>query len=42
GRESDKEVTVCDLTGIAILEVAISQFVYEKAKRSGKGFFIEV
>ncbi len=42
GRESDKEVTVCDLTGIAIQDVAISQFVYEKAKRSGKGFFIEV
>ena len=42
GRESDKEVTVCDLTGIAIQDVAISQFVYEKAKRSGKGFYIEV
>lgn len=42
GRESDKEVTVCDLTGIAIQDVAISQFVYEKAKRSGKGFLIEV
>lgn len=42
GRESDKEVTVCDLTGIAIQDVAISQFVYEKAKRSRKGFFIEV
>ena len=42
GRESDKEVTVCDLTGIAIQDVAISQFVYEKAKRSGKGFFIKV
>jgi ornithine cyclodeaminase len=41
-RESDKEVTVCDLTGIAIQDVAISQFVYEKAKRSGKGFYIEV
>ena len=42
GRESDKEVTVCDLTGIAIQDVAISQFVYEKAMKSGKGFFIEV
>lgn len=42
GRESDKEVTVCDLTGIAVQDVAISGFVYEKAKRSGKGFFIEV
>jgi ornithine cyclodeaminase len=42
GRESDKEVTVCDLTGIAIQDVAISQFVYEKAKASGKGFYIEV
>ncbi len=42
GRESDKEVTVCDLTGIAVQDVAISQFVYEKAKRSGKGFTIRV
>ncbi|MEW5747609.1 MAG: ornithine cyclodeaminase family protein [Candidatus Thermoplasmatota archaeon] len=42
GRESDKEVTVCDLTGIAVQDVAISSFVYEKAKRSGKGFCIEV
>lgn len=42
GRESDKEVTVCDLTGTAVQDVAISQFVYEKAKRSGKGFVIEV
>ncbi len=42
GRESDKEVTVCDLTGIAVQDVAISGFVYEKAKRSGKGFYIEV
>jgi ectoine utilization protein EutC len=42
GRESDMEVTVCDLTGIAIQDVAISQVVYEKAKKSGKGFYIEV
>ena len=42
GRESDKEVTVCDLTGIAVQDVAISGFVYEKAKRAGKGFYIEV
>jgi len=42
GRESDKEVTVCDLTGIAIQDVAIAQFVYEKAKRAGKGFHMEV
>jgi ornithine cyclodeaminase len=42
GRESDKEVTVCDLTGTAVQDVAISSFVYEKAKRAGKGFHIEV
>lgn len=42
GRESDKEVTVCDLTGIAIQDVAISQLVYEKAKKAARGFYIEV
>lgn len=42
GRESDDEVTVCDLTGTAVQDVAISQLVYEKAKGSGKGFRIEV
>lgn len=42
GRESEAEITVCDLTGTAVQDVAISQFVYEKAKSSGKGFRMEV
>jgi ornithine cyclodeaminase/alanine dehydrogenase-like protein (mu-crystallin family) len=31
GRESEEEITVCDLTGIAVQDVVTSQLVYEWA-----------
>ncbi len=42
GRQSDREVTVCDLTGLAVQDVAVSQLVYEKAVRLGAGSYVEV
>jgi ornithine cyclodeaminase/alanine dehydrogenase-like protein (mu-crystallin family) len=31
GRESDDEITICDLTGLAVQDVVTSQLVYERA-----------
>lgn len=42
GRESDDEITVCDLTGIAVQDVVTSQMVYERALRKKIGSFIKV
>jgi ornithine cyclodeaminase/alanine dehydrogenase-like protein (mu-crystallin family) len=42
GRESDREITVCDLTGIAIQDVVTSQLVYERALKKKIGSFITV
>lgn len=42
GRESDKEITVCDLTGMAVQDVVTSQLVYERALKKKMGSYIEV
>ena len=42
GRESDREITVCDLTGIAVQDVVTSQIVYERALKKKIGSSIRV
>jgi len=42
GRETDQEITVCDLTGIAVQDVVTSQLVYERALKRNIGSFIKV
>lgn len=42
GRERDDEMTVCDLTGIALQDVVSAQLVYERALKKGIGTYIEV
>ena len=42
GRESDEEITVCDLTGIAVQDVVTSQIVYERALKRKMGTTIRV
>jgi ornithine cyclodeaminase len=42
GRQSDDEITVCDLTGLAVQDVVASQLVYERALRRNIGSFIKV
>lgn len=40
GRESDSEITICDLTGIAVQDVVTSQLVYERALKKKIGSYI--
>jgi len=42
GRENDSEITVCDLTGIAVQDVVTSQIVYERALKKKIGSSIRV
>jgi len=42
GRESEEEITVCDLTGIAAQDVVTSQFVYERALKEKIGSYITI
>jgi len=42
GRESEEEITVCDLTGIAAQDVVTSQLVYERALKEKIGSYISV
>jgi alanine dehydrogenase len=37
GRESDEEITIFDSTGMALQDVAVAAFLYEKALRQGAG-----
>lgn len=41
GRETSGELTIFDSTGIGIQDVATSAIVYERAKKSGKGKWVE-
>jgi ectoine utilization protein EutC len=41
GRESDDEITVCDLTGTAVQDVVTSQLVYERALKKGIGSWVK-
>ena len=42
GRQSDDEITVCDLTGIAVQDVVTSQLVYERAVKKKIGSYVSV
>lgn len=42
GRESEEEITVCDLTGIAAQDVVTSQLVYERALKEKIGSYITI
>jgi ornithine cyclodeaminase/alanine dehydrogenase-like protein (mu-crystallin family) len=42
GREREDEITVCDLTGIAVQDVVSAQLVYERALRESIGSYLEV
>jgi len=42
GRESEREITVCDLTGIAAQDVVTSQLVYERALKAKIGSYITI
>jgi alanine dehydrogenase len=42
GRTSRDEITVFDSTGLAIQDIATDWFVYRKAKRLGKGRWVEL
>jgi ornithine cyclodeaminase len=41
-RESDDEITVCDLTGIAVQDVVTSQLVYDRALKKKIGSWVKV
>lgn len=42
GRERDDEITVCDLTGIAVQDVVSAQLVYERALAKKIGRYMDV
>ena len=42
GRQNDDEITVCDLTGLAVQDVVTSQLVYERAVKRNIGSLIGV
>jgi ectoine utilization protein EutC len=42
GRENDSEITICDLTGVGIQDVAIASLTYKKALEKGVGNFLEI
>jgi alanine dehydrogenase len=41
GRETDDEITIFDSTGLGIQDISVACLVYEKAKRSGTGTWVE-
>lgn len=42
GRESEDEITICDLTGIAVQDVVTSQLVYERALKKKIGTYVGI
>jgi len=42
GRESEEEITICDLTGIAAQDVVTSRLVYERALKEKIGSYITI
>jgi ectoine utilization protein EutC len=42
GRQSDQEITICDLTGIGVQDTAIALLAYERAVAKGLGVSITV
>jgi len=41
GRQSDEQITVCDLTGVGVQDTAIALLAYEKANKKGLGSRID-
>ena len=37
GRESDRDITICDLTGMGVQDTAIANFARQRAEKEGKG-----
>ena len=42
GRESDEQITVCDLTGVGVQDTAIALFAQKKAVERGLGLNITI
>jgi ornithine cyclodeaminase/alanine dehydrogenase-like protein (mu-crystallin family) len=42
GRTADRQITICDLTGVGVQDAAIATHAYEKAIEDGLGSTIEV
>jgi ornithine cyclodeaminase len=42
GRRNDKEITICDLTGVGVQDTAIALLAYRKAVEKGMGLQIQV
>lgn len=42
GRQSEDQITVCDLTGVGVQDTAIAVFAYRRARAQGLGLTIEV
>lgn len=42
GRENDEEITLCDLTGVAVQDIAISNWAVKKAKSKNLGNIMEI
>jgi len=42
GRQSDAEITICDLTGVGVQDTAIALLTYERALARGLGTRIQV
>ncbi len=41
GRKNSREITVFDSTGLAVQDIAIARLLYKKARKRGKGRFVE-
>jgi len=41
-RESSEEITICDLTGVGVQDLAIASLAYKKAIEKGFGSFLEI
>jgi len=41
GRESESEITVCDLTGVGVQDTQIARLAYQRAVERGLGLYVE-
>ena len=41
GRQSDSEITVCDLTGVGVQDTAIALLAYQRAVERGLGLVVK-
>ncbi|MBN1368647.1 MAG: ornithine cyclodeaminase family protein [Dehalococcoidaceae bacterium] len=42
GRENERQITIFDSTGIAIQDIAVARSVYQKAKHTARGRYLEI